>query len=656
MTRAYKYLTGWMAISTLFFSGLSAEEKDTVRHGEIIVIGTPLAIKGLIAGNGLLLRNNALFPEISDVLSLLPGSYLKDLGGLGSIKTLSYRGSNPSQTLTLFNGIRMNSAQNAVADMAVIPSSFISGIRISGGGTNGSNAMAGTLALGSSRTPGHTGDGSAGEPAINYGASYGSFGDAGLFANGTFAPGPENVTTTLMLDHRRSKGNFPFTVSYGGQESGYKRNNADFSSTSAGLQASWNAIRDSASFFLMIQKNYRGVPGPVLSGSMENSGSRFDETNILTSASYGHRYEGGSVSGISVAYKYGGLHYADTSAKEYSPEGLLNDYYVAELNPALKYTFGLSENISAASSVEYLYAHLESDNLNDDLTDVQRKVLSISEKMSGVFDFERFVLFTEISARLDWVEEKNHTLASAVIGALIKPLNLKASAGYTKGYRLPSFNELYYFNFGNRHLRPEFSDGIEAELNYAGEPVLFLGTTHSFALRASAYHRSVEDQIVSFPKSLLVWTAMNLQRVNASGFALTYEGVHFDEILSLMLNYSYNETRDMTEGSFTYGKLVPYMPQEIFSALAILDFQPLSVQSSATRYSFVYTTSENNRSLMIPGRTVVNAGLSYKFETGERKYISLNAGVKNIFDLSYQTILNYPMPGRQFSAGIEGNL
>ncbi len=65
---------------------------------------------------------------------------------------------------------------------------------------------------------------------------------------------------------------------------------------------------------------------------------------------------------------------------------------------------------------------------------------------------------------------------------------LKASASYGNAFRAPTFNQLYFPNFGNPDLVPEKSDNIEASLKYKGD---------RFNLGATVFQNKIRDLLAN---------------------------------------------------------------------------------------------------------------------------------------------------------------
>ncbi len=93
--------------------------------------------------------------NLAEVIATKAGVSVSDHGPEGSEKSVSIRGSVTSQVLVLIDGVRANSAQNAVVDLSLIPLENVERIEIVRGGTSalyGSDAVGGVINIITKRT------------------------------------------------------------------------------------------------------------------------------------------------------------------------------------------------------------------------------------------------------------------------------------------------------------------------------------------------------------------------------------------------------------------------------------------------------------------------------------------------------------------------
>jgi outer membrane receptor protein involved in Fe transport len=111
----------------------------------------------------------------------------------------------------------------------------------------------------------------------------------------------------------------------------------------------------------------------------------------------------------------------------------------------------------------------------------------------------------------------------------------------------------------------------------------------------------------------------------------------------------------MTTGKTNYNKLIVYTPQEILSFNTILNFNNFKTGMFMRFSNYYYSVADNSYQSMMPRYYLLDVFAEYDFKIYSLK-LTLRADVKNILDKQYEVILNYPMPGRSFRAGIKYNI
>jgi outer membrane receptor protein involved in Fe transport len=114
--------------------------------------------------------------------------------------------------------------------------------------------------------------------------------------------------------------------------------------------------------------------------------------------------------------------------------------------------------------------------------------------------------------------------------------DLSLKLNYGKAYRAPTFNDLYWPDGGNKDLKPEKGESIEAGL------VLTSGRLSS---QFFAFHRKVRNLISWQPLGENgLWQPFNLDRFNCKGVELELDYT-LTEGYDLSLNYSYNKGEEI---------------------------------------------------------------------------------------------------------------
>ena len=227
-------------------------------------------------------------------------------------------------------------------------------------------------------------------------------------------------------------------------------------------------------------------------------------------------------------------------------------------------------------------------------------------------------------------------------------------------FRLPTFNELYFYHIGASALRPErasqFDVGVTWESPGSKTSVALASPVH-FSLTADAYVNRVTDKIVAVPFNMFVWRIMNLDRATIVGADVVGDiscRLGRRHAIAFNANYSWQRAMNSTvRVSPVYHFQLPYIPQH--SLCATLSWENPWVCTSVTNsvQSCRWTTVEHTAGTRMPGFGVTDLSLwrSFHLPTGKGRCgapLTLRITMQNIFDRQYAIVAHYPMPGRSW--------
>lgn len=227
-------------------------------------------------------------------------------------------------------------------------------------------------------------------------------------------------------------------------------------------------------------------------------------------------------------------------------------------------------------------------------------------------------------------------------------------------FRLPTFNELYFYHIGASTLRPErasqFDVGVSWESDGSKTSAALASPVH-FSLTADAYVNRVTDKIVAVPFNMFVWRIMNLDRATIVGADVVGDiscRLGRRHAIAFNANYSWQRAMNSTvRVSPVYHFQLPYIPQH--SLCATLSWENPWVCTSVTNsaQSCRWTTVEHTAGTRMPGFGVTDLSLwrSFHLPTGKGRCgapLSLRITMQNIFDRQYAIVAHYPMPGRSW--------
>jgi iron complex outermembrane receptor protein len=154
-----------------------------------------------------------------------------------------------------------------------------------------------------------------------------------------------------------------------------------------------------------------------------------------------------------------------------------------------------------------------------------------------------------------------------------------------------------------------------------------------------------------YPGEFAYWTADNIASVNSTGAESSVSLNYILNNINASLRTGYSYTRAISNGSdiendMSAGKQLLYIPEN--KANAMLRFAYKNVYSAwiANFAGKRYVTVDN--SSYLPGYFVNNLNAGIKF-VRKSTSVDVNFGIDNIFNIYYQSIAYYPLPGRSYS-------
>jgi iron complex outermembrane receptor protein len=221
----------------------------------------------------------------------------------------------------------------------------------------------------------------------------------------------------------------------------------------------------------------------------------------------------------------------------------------------------------------------------------------------------------------------------------------------SRRYRLPDMNELFWNPGGNPNLKPE--------LGYHGRAglVAFLGkdTRTQWRLEPTVFYSRVNDWIQWVPSEGSVWTPVNFREAQTQGaemYVLCEKLTRNDRT-----RYRF-ETRWTLNDVFWTDSLSMQEQRRMIYSPRFVGYQGASIQrgmhtaSIGYRYVSERFTDEANT----PHRALNAYGLCNVWyqATVKRNGLSfdISAGVDNVFDVAYETLRAYAMPGRVYRVGL----
>ncbi|MBG43178.1 MAG: TonB-dependent receptor [Aequorivita sp.] len=541
--------------------------------------------------------------SLTETLRYNSSIYFKE-NGYGMVSSPSFRGTNAAQTAVIWNGININSVFTGQTDFNIIsPLNYDEiSIRSGGGGVQyGSGAVGGSIHLNNTFSFKKI-------DTTELGLRFGSFATLGGSASTTHTWG--NHYLNVGVDFISSDNDYDYVGK------NQKNNHGEFLRFSAKINearklengvATWN------SEYTYNDRNFSGSLNTVGTDAYKDIATR----NLWQI----QQKLGAFQTKIAAAHLFEQYRYFPNSEESFYDEGSANtfvSYFQAEVF--------LLKKLRIHGKLEYNYITAEGTNVGKNDRKTLAAVFLLNHKISEKFTYE-------INLRKEFLNEfDNPWLFSADAKWKISPrygIRLNGS----KNYRIPTFNDLYWYAGGNANLQPETSYQVEM-----GQELTFGKLSTDIA----AYYISSENLIKWVPGNSGIWEPMNIQKARNYGFEAAigyFIKLNNQQTLDFNANYSYTQAQDLEKE-----KQLIYVPFHKASGTLEYTHKKLNVYAQGLFNGKAYTTTDNSDS--VAGYTVFNFGAEYQlpFEPN----ITFGGRLKNIFNTYYENVAFRPMPSRNF--------
>lgn len=589
--------------------------------------------------------------DISDALHRLPGINIRDYGGAGGMKTVSVRGFGTTHTGVIYDGIVLSDCQSGKIDLSRYSLDNVGSLSLIVGDNSDifvpakASASAASIIISSMSVPGPM-------DSLWHVTGQMRFGSFGTY-NPYFKVGKSltpKFSFSVIGEYTHAKNNYPFTLENGKLVTRERRNNSMMNSWHGEINTRWRltpaSMLDAKVYYY---DNNRQLPGPVI---LYNPicNEKLRDRNF-----FGHlTYKNLSLSKFSfqglAKFNWDASLYHDEDGKY--PGGILDeDYFQREVYVSGSALYVPTDKLVFNYSADYFY---------NNLTTNQMEVVgpwrhSVLQSFTGKFQ-NSWLLAT---ARLLWsiydngvkegISSKDENKLSPSLSVSVQPMRNRLffiRASYKNIFRMPTFNETYYFRMGSTSLKPEDTDQFNFGLTWQYNSTNWL---NALVLTGDVYYNNVKDKIVALPTNMFIWTMTNMDKARAFGVDVTASAtfnIARRQSLVFAGNYSWQRVQPRTSPTDPdYNKQVAYTP--IHSGAASLSWENpwVDVVVHTTGASDRYGTSSNLPITRIKGYMEMGAALIRSFKI-KRNTIDLRFDLTNILDTQYEIVGNYPMPGR----------
>lgn len=594
--------------------------------------------------------------SVADAIRYFSGVQLKDYGGVGGLKTVNMRSLGANHVGVFYDGIQLGNAQNGQIDLGKFSLDNMEEIALYNGQKSEIFQSAkdfgnsGAVYLRSRR------------PRFSDGEKYhlratmkcGSFG----LAN------PSILWEQKISDRVSSLFNAEYTYATGRYKFRYRRTlpngETAYDTTAVRENGDIEALRIEGGFFGMtptgkwnakayFYNSERGIPGPILNNVWRHGERQWDR-NFFTQGSWENdfgRYR------LMVNAKYA-CDYTEYLRDDPREIYVHNHYRQQEGYLSAAHLFRLFSWWDLAISTDLQWNYLDADlqdfayptrftEMAAIATSFQWKGLHVQSSLLGTFIQDALD-----DKRVSTPPHKNEY--SPALFMTYKPTrDMELRAFCKKAFRMPTFNDLYYTDVGNKLLDPEHTVQYDGGFTYRKE--WQEGFFRAIEVQGDGYYNIVTDKIIAYPTGRQFrWSMINLGRVEIRGCDVSLQTtVQIGKVgMNLRGNYTYQKAQDFTDPARKYyGDQIPYTPLHSGSVLWEGNWKQWSLH-----YSFIYTgerysNSENTAANRLQPWYTSDLALSRTF-TLKKVACKAACEVNNLFNQSYDVIANYPMPGTNF--------
>lgn len=613
-----------------------------------------------IIDNEKLATLNAL--QISDAVKHFSGVTVKDYGGIGGLKTVSVRSLGANHTTISYDGIPVSDMQTGQIDIGRFSLENVDNISLSIGQTDNifqpARMFSSASVLNIQTQKPNLSDKQSISGKINLKAgSFGLFNPAFL-VNGRFS---EIISASFSGEWLSAHGKYPYVLNYGiiGKDSSSVETRKNTDVKNLRLEGTLFAdFSDNSKAYLKtyFYNSERGLPGATIYYNTDNfSSQRIWDNNFFAQTHFETRFSPALDFQANAKYNRSFMRYLDPAIPN-STGKIENNYTQQELYGSATARYRVLEKLSFSASSDVFYNQLKADLSNFAFPE-RLTWLSV---LAGKFTSEKLLatvslLYTQTFEQVkNGNPSENQSKLSPYVSISYKPFetsDLRIRTFYKNIFRLPTFNDLYYTQIGNRKLKPEDTNQTNLGVTYSLSNDSWL---NALLFTADAYHNKVKNKIVAYPtKNIFEWTMLNYGTVEINGLDLSADAVlklSKNVKLNLGGTHTYQRALNKTDAtSRNYNHQIPYTPRVSGSAKAGMQTPWFNVNYTMIWSGHRYALGQNFKENRVEGFADHGISLSRDIYTAYGVF-STNLEALNLLNKNYEVVRFFPMPGRSFRA------
>jgi len=585
---------------------------------------------------------------IADALRHLSGITVKDYGGAGGMKTVSVRGMGSRHTAVGYGGIVLNDCQTGEIDLSRYSMEGIGSLTLHIGDgdeifTPARNTAAAALVEinPQSITQQTTEDHVRGSIATG---SWGLIQPSLYIKKGI----GKNLCLHASGEYLHAKNDYPFTLTNIELKTRERRQNSRMNSGHAEAGIDWR-ISPTTTMQTMVYyyDNDRQLPGIVRLYTQDNDETLHDrnmfvQTSIRSSISRKWR-----------AMANGKWNWASTRYHNGMPTGGISSasYLQREWYGSMTAMYSPTQWLSASYSTDIIANSLNTQSNPSRTTWLQALAAKIgTPRLTATARLLRSDIY---DSHDNGERHSEHRLSPSVSLSyrIASSEMIYVRAMWKEIFRMPTFNELYYYHIGSTSLTPERTSQMNIGITWQSRKMgRFTANTTT-----DIYINKVKDKIVAIPFNMFIWRMTNIAEVRSVGVDANADicfSINNRQQMMLSQNYTWQRVENHTNSSSPYyGNQIAYTPEHTFATTLTWTNPWVCLSVSIDGMSHRWTTNEHSNGTRMGGFTEFGASAYRDFHMGN---VTLTARVvaQNLLDKQYDIVAHYPMPGRAWKASI----
>ena len=542
--------------------------------------------------------------SLPELLQRQPGVEITMNGGPGSTSGAFLRGANRGQTLVLIDGLRVGASSVGATSLEAIPLDQIERIEILRGPASslyGADAIGGVIQVFTKQAEGST-------FVPNVAAGYGTYDTRNANAGLRGALGP--LRFSVQAGGTRSAGYNaivnPANFSYNGDADGYAAENAGLNAVLPWAKGQEVAVQ----FFRnRLNNQFDGGPG-------------FDDRTITTLEAWS----------VASRNQLGERWLSTLTAGEGSDDSVSQTVYGDAPFRTTQSQFTWQNDMTLPLGALTLVLERREEHL---ATDAEFAVNDRdTNSATAVYQLRRDAVALQANLRHDRSSQYGgRTTGGVALGYRFSPA-WRVTAGYSTGFKAPSFNDLYYPLFSNPNLLPETARNTEVGAYWTAAA----GAVR-WEARALGYYNQVDDLIVFQCDAEFNCRPNNVDRATLKGVTLGLDFAWRDTRVKASLDLQDPEN-DAT------GALLPRRARRHGALQVLQQLGPVQFGVEFVASSLRYDDAANM--VTMGGYGIVNLTADWPFAKGWSLLVRGN----NVFDKNYQLAADYSTGGATVFAGL----